>query len=96
MAKPGILLEYYGFVDHKIIDHLLKDLKKNKEYSSLHKTTAKRLYAITVECLENIAKHSMKEFPGKSKSQPFISVVIQNNKILIKSGNPVLEVKTGE
>jgi hypothetical protein len=96
MTRPIILMDYNGSLDHKIIDHLLKNLKKNKEYIALHKTTAKRLYAITVECLENIAKHSLKEIPAKLKSQPFISVVIQDNKIVIKSGNPVFEVKTAK
>ena len=96
MPEQGILLDYEGSVDHKIIDHLLKNLKKKKEYAGLHKTTGKRVYAITVECLENIAKHSIKKIPGSTKSKPFISVVIQDNKIFIKAGNPVSEVKTSQ
>lgn len=96
MPEPGILLDYEGPVDHKIIDHLLKNLKKNKGYIGLPKTTGKRVYAITVECLENIVKHSIKKIPGSTKLQPYISVVNQDNKILIKAGNPVFEIKTSQ
>jgi hypothetical protein len=96
MPEPGILLDYEGPVDHKIIDHLLKNLKKNKGYIGLPKTTGKRVYAITVECLENISKHSIKKIQGSTKLQPYISVVNQDNKILIKTGNPVFEVKTSQ
>jgi hypothetical protein len=96
MPEPGILLDYDGPVDHKIIDLLLKNLKKNKGYTGLPKTTGKRVYAITVECLENIAKHSIKKISGNTKSQPYFSVVNQDNRILVKSGNPVFEVKTSQ
>ncbi len=89
-------MDYEGPVDHKTIDHLLKNLKKNKEYIGLPKTTGKRVYAITVECLENISKHSIKKIQGSTKLQPYISVVNQDNKILIKTGNPVFEVKTSQ
>jgi hypothetical protein len=96
MPEPGILLDYEGPVDHKIIDQLLKNLKKNKGYIALPKTTGKRVYAITVECLENISKHSIKKIRGNIKSQPYISVLDHDNKILIKTGNPVFEVKTSQ
>jgi len=57
MPESGLFLDYSGMVDHETIDRLLKTLKKSKEFLSLDKTTGKRLYAVLVECLENIAKN---------------------------------------
>jgi len=95
MAESGKILEYSGQVDYKIIDQLLKKLKKSKEFINLNKTTGKRIYAIIVECLENIAKHSVKKSAGV-KIQPTIFVRKLNNKIVIKAANPVAIDKTGD
>jgi hypothetical protein len=96
MSEAGILLDYNGSFDHKTIDQLLKKLKSNKEYRSLQKTSGKRVYSIAVECLENIAKHSVKSVVLNSRSQPFLSIVIQNDQIVIKAGNPIFKIKTGQ
>jgi hypothetical protein len=91
MPGSGLFLDYAGMVDHETINHLLKTLKKSNEFLSLDKTTGKRLYAILVECLENIARHSIENPSIDQRFQPFISARKQNNKILIKAGNPVPE-----
>jgi hypothetical protein len=96
MAETGKLLEYTGQVDYKTIDQLLKKLKKSEEFINLDKTTGKRIYAILVECLENIAKHSVIKSAGDIKIQPTIYVRKLNDKIVIKAGNPVAIDKTGE
>lgn len=96
MPASGFFLEYAGMVDYKMIDHLLKKLKKTKDFISLDKTTGKRVYAILVECLENIAKHSVKKSAVVPRFQPFISIGKQNDKISIKLGNPVHEDKKGK
>ena len=96
MAETGKLLEYTGQVDYKIIDQLLKKLKKSQEFINLDKTTGKRIYAILVECLENIAKHSVKKSAVDIKIQPTILVRKLNDKIVIKASNPVAIDKTGE
>ncbi len=73
MLESGKFLDYSGPVDYKIIDHLLEDLKKSKEFISLPRMVAKRIYSILVECLENIAKHSIKEFnPSIRKSTIYL------------------------
>jgi hypothetical protein len=95
MAETGKILEYSGQVDYKVIDQLLKKFKKSKEFVNLNKTTGKRIYAILVECLENIAKHSVKKSAGV-KIQPTIIVRKQNDKIVIKAANPVAVDKTGD
>ena len=96
MAETGKFLEYSGQVDYKIIDQLLKKLKKSQEFINLDKTTGKRIYAILVECLENIAKHSVKKSAVDIKIQPTILVRKLNDKIVIKASNPVAIDKTGE
>jgi hypothetical protein len=89
MPNPIKFLNYTGPVNHKIIDHLLRDLKNSKDYLHLNKTTAKRVYAIIVEILENIAKHSIKKIISEIKTEPFILAEKSGNKIIIKAGNPV-------
>ena len=92
MAKSGILLDYAGIVDHKKIDHLLKTLKSSKEFLSLDKAARKRLYAILVECLENISRHSLKNSTIYKTFRPFILAWEENKKlIIVKTGNPVYQ-----
>ncbi len=94
MNEPATIIEHTGFVDHKKINNLLQILKDDRNYKSLHLTTGKRLYAIIVECLENIERYSAREIPGDNIPEPYISVVVEDQRILISSGNPVNEKKT--
>ena len=55
----------------------------------LDKVTGRRVYAIVVECLENIIKYSAKEFAGELNIEPAISVIRQYDKIVIKTGNTI-------
>ncbi len=96
MAESDKLLEYNGPVDYKTIDRILKKFKTSPEFTGLDKTTGKRVYAIVVECLENIAKHSVINRTGKPVMEPRISVRKINAKIVIKAGNSVTIDKTGE
>ena len=89
MSNPEIFLDYRGQVDLQVIELLLKKLKKSREFTGLNKPTAKRTYAIVVECLENIYKHSARLSPAGSDPQPGISVRKENDKILISASNPV-------
>jgi hypothetical protein len=90
------LLEYSGPIDYKTIDLLLKRLKKTREYINLDKTTGKRVYAILVECLENIAKHSARVTALNPKMKPSVSINKNNGKVIIKAGNLITIDKTGE
>ena len=93
MPETSKLLEYSGCVDYPTIDLLLNKFKKGKDFITLDKTTRKRIYAIVAECLENIARHSVKEPYLSRKTQPLISVTRQKDKIIIKAANPVLNNK---
>ena len=96
MPKSGFLLDYSGQVDYNMIDTLLQKIKQTEEFIILNKTTGKRVYSILVECLENIAKHCARECKGEFKMYPKISVKKVDDKIVINSGNPVKNDKTGE
>jgi hypothetical protein len=89
MSESKIFLDYQGPVDLTVIQSLLKKLKKTREFASLNKTTGKRAYALVVECLENIFKHSVLNTANDTGKQPRISIGRENGKIIITAGNPV-------
>lgn len=89
MSEIIKLMDFAGLVDYDVIDELLHQLKVKEEFASLNKVTAKRTYAIVVECLENIAKYSVTVSPHDKKKLPRIYVVKKNGQIVIKTGNPV-------
>lgn len=89
MTESLQLLEFNGCVDHKTIDQLLKNLKKNKDFVLLNKTIGRRTYSIIVECLENIAKHAEKCLSGDKTDLPYISVFKECGKIYVCAGNLV-------
>lgn len=95
MQEAGVILNYAGPIDYDKIDSLLLNLKGTREFIRLQKLTGKRLYAIVVECLENIARHSAKNFPGGSGFQPFITIEQKEDKITVRAGNPI-EVSEAE
>jgi hypothetical protein len=89
MFESGYFLEYTGPVNYRTIDKLLVNLKKNGKFRRLDKATGKRFYAVLVEILENIAKHSI-SVPGKLKGAiPYINAIEHSGKILVSAGNPV-------
>ncbi len=89
MSESEIFLDYHGPVDLKVIDLLLKKLRKSKEFKILNLTTGKRVYAIVVECLENISKNQVFQSSNESGLHAHINVRKENDKIVVISGNPV-------
>jgi hypothetical protein len=87
MSQSEIILEHRGPVNFQIIESLLRKLKKTKEFTDFNKTTGKRVYAIVVECLENILKHSASQSVDDKRMQPYLSVHKEKNKIIIMAGN---------
>jgi hypothetical protein len=96
MNESSEFLNYTGPVDYNKIDFLLNDLKESREFLNIDKDTGKRVYAIVVECLENIIKYSIKDFAGKMNPEPAITVVKQRHIITIKAGNAIEADETGE
>jgi hypothetical protein len=89
MSRSEIILEYRGPVDLGVIESLLLKLKQVKEYSDLDITTRRRVYAIVVECLENISKNDKKLASDNIKMQPHLSVTRENDQVIISAGNSV-------
>ena len=84
-------LVYSGPVDHDKIDYLLNEIKNDREFTGLDKLTRNRIYAVLVECLENIARHSSKELLCNDGMKPYISAVDMNKQVLISAGNCVTD-----
>ncbi len=91
MPRSEIFLDYTGPINHEKIDLLLKKLKRTQGFTGLPKTTGKRVYAILVECLENISKHSIKNYPSGFRKHPFIYASDKSNIVQIKTGNIVYD-----
>jgi len=91
MPESGILLDYHGPVNLKVIELLLKKLKSAKEFKVMSIITGKRVYGLVVECLENIYKNQIILTSTGPKMNPRISVKTENDKIYIVAGNPVSE-----
>lgn len=91
MSQSEILLEYNGPVDIKAIEILLKKLRNNQEFKSFQKMTCKRVYAVVVECLENICKNSLTISPAKNIMPSYISVTVYKYNITIVARNLVEE-----
>jgi hypothetical protein len=89
MAASHTMMDYKGPVDYRTIDQLLKKLKKRDDFIFLGKTTSKRVYAVMVECLENIARHSSKTKPVNPRFEPSISISNHKDHILIDVKNPL-------
>jgi hypothetical protein len=93
MSKSERILEYRGPVNLEVIEFILRKLKKSKEFADLDKTTRKRTYALVVECLENISKHSICPISFDKKIQPFITVTRENDKVIMSAGNSVISAR---
>jgi hypothetical protein len=94
MPDSGTYLEYKGLPDYDTVNSLLKSMKESELYLKLDKTTAKRLYSILVECLENNIRHSSVSPLPDPAFQSYIIASNQDNKIEIKTGNPIDKFKT--
>lgn len=89
MEHTRVLLEHSGKTDGKTIDELLTRLRRNKDFQKIDNLTGKRVYAIVVECLENILRHSVSS-GVKGFVQPSIAVTIADDGLAhIKTGNTI-------
>jgi len=91
LLESGIFLDYKGPVDINTIELLLKKLKKTQLFADLNKPAGRRVYAIFVECLENISRHSLKKSENVELKDPYVTVKKQKDEIIIVTGNSVSE-----
>jgi len=89
MPGSGLFLDYSGIVDYTTIDRILTGLKNSADFTSLDKTTGKRVYGVMSECLENIHKYSALSASDIRGIPPRITARKHNNKIIISAGNTI-------
>lgn len=94
--ESGVLLDYRGEINSDAIDQIIERLKRSKVYKTLDKNQAKKIYAILVECLGNISRHSLNTSAVNNIPDPYLSVSTQDEEIIITAGNPVSERSKNE
>lgn len=99
MKSYDVVINHKGFVSLDIIDDLLHHLKTYLLHKQPDKLLRKRVYSLSVECLDNILKHSdlneedhelLVKYPPR-----FIVEKIAEN-YLIHTGNIVMNVNMDE
>ncbi len=84
MNSEKIILEYKGIIDFETLQSLLNELKhKLISIPNIATLTKKRVFNVTVECLENIYKHSNK------KNEILFTITYENKTFTIISENYV-------
>ncbi|MCG8409785.1 MAG: SiaB family protein kinase [Bacteroidales bacterium] len=58
MKNYDIVINHRGIVDLNVINYILHELKGYIKHKVKNKIIRKRIYTLSVECLENIYKHS--------------------------------------
>lgn len=87
--ESGIILDYKGSINSDTIELIITKLRQSKDYENLNKNISNRIYAVLVECLENISRHSLKDSGNDELSDPYFSVRKQGTGAIIIAGNPV-------
>jgi len=92
------IINYEGHIDRVVVDNILHELKTKLKILDIEVLTRKRIYSASVECLDNIYKHSeIKSNQDKTyeKYLPHFSVKKTDNAYLIEASNVLLndEVK---
>ncbi|MDT8402385.1 MAG: SiaB family protein kinase [Bacteroidales bacterium] len=89
-------INYTGPFTYETIDRVLDELKDADWYNALSQVARKRIYAILVECMENIVKHSVDARTGRDRFKSFIRVSEKEGNIVISAGNPVYPERAEE
>jgi hypothetical protein len=61
MSKQKILLSHFGTINPEITNTLLRNLKNDINSFEEEEISKKKVYKVTVECLENICRHADQE-----------------------------------
>jgi hypothetical protein len=96
VQESGILLDYHGPINSDTIELIIAKLRQSKDYEDLNKITGKKVYAIFIECIENIAKHSLKNAGNYKLLDPYTSVRKQEDEVIIIARNPVSDSNKNE
>lgn len=94
--ESGTILDYHGPVNPETIELIIAKIRQSDHYENLNKNISSRVYAILVECLENITRHPLKLSGSDPLPDPYCSVKKQGAEVIIKAGNPVSETIKNE
>ncbi len=87
------IISYDGHIDRNVVDDILHELKTKLKILDIEVLTRKRIYSASVECLDNIYKHSeAKTIQDNSheKFLPHFSVKQTEDSYSVKASNIVL------
>lgn len=91
IMEQSVILEHEGNFSVERIDELLRELKSRLKDLSITRLYAKRIYSLSVECLDNIFKHAdidLKENAPVDAYPAFFRVTQEDDKhFCIRSGN---------
>ncbi|MES2512594.1 MAG: DUF6272 family protein [Bacteroidota bacterium] len=73
LYKNNVLFSYYGFIDHTILNEVLKVTKHHLTVENESVIVSKRLHNAINECVENIIKHNF--FP-KEQMADYKSLIV--------------------
>ena len=91
MVKNGIILSHFGHLGYDTIGNLLRQLDQKMIELSIDELIRKKLYAVMVECLENIDrhKHEIKDINIEDKFDTKFTLELRNNLFTISTGNAI-------
>ena len=87
------IINYQGCMDRNVVDNILHELKSKLKTQELGVLIRKRIYSASVECLDNIYRHSeMKTNTERicEKYPPYFSLKRDGEEFTIESGNLLL------
>jgi len=97
MKKYDVIINFKGAISLSIIDDILHKLKKYLHDNIEDKLMRKRVYSLTVECLDNIYKHTdLTDSNNKLVNihPPRFIVEFYNDTFLIHTGNIISNENT--
>jgi hypothetical protein len=87
MSRHKVILEYSGIITFEKIDRMLDKLSEMPAFIQLTRSIQKKLYAIFVECIENIYKNTGNGKVNTSNKLPYICLAKEDDRFFISSGN---------
>ncbi len=90
------ILDYTGPVDYRVIDRLAVELREKAAGENLNMLISKRIYAVVVECLENIIRYADAEPVPNNRHLPYLTVLRVPGRITVRTGNLVTEQKASD
>lgn len=93
MVKNGILLSHIGQLSYNTIGILLRQLEQLMKDLHIEEITRKKIYAVMVECLENIDRHKHPELQGLNLDSEFDTHFLLefiDDSFIIITGNAII------